>query len=292
MPAQPCGPRVAARTGHKLFIGRSAPRADDFFRPGRPTLSNVPAPRYPMASACYNAAMRVIAGTHRGRLLKGPRGRDTRPITDRVKENLFNILAGRVDEAVVADCFCGTGSLGIEALSRGAASVAFAEIDGSALRLLRENLEALGLTDRSRVCRHDVLRKGLPGIADCGLRIADLPASGPDPESGAPGGVPGSEVHALSCDYSLVFLDPPYAISETAAERLWFKLCEAAAAGTVDPDATIVWRHDARVAVEPPPEAAALWTVADRRRYGSQALTFIRPVTAGMTNHECGMSNQ
>jgi 16S rRNA (guanine966-N2)-methyltransferase len=89
--------------------------------------------------------MRVIAGQLGGRRLRAPSGRVTRPTSDRVREALFSML-GQLDGLAALDLFAGSGALGIEALSRGAASAVFVERDGAALRVLRENLDALGLT--------------------------------------------------------------------------------------------------------------------------------------------------
>ena len=95
--------------------------------------------------------MRVIAGTARGVPLTAPRDRGTRPITDRVKETLFGILGERVEDAVVLDLYAGSGAIGIEALSRGAASAAFVERGRDALAALRHNLERTRLADRAEV---------------------------------------------------------------------------------------------------------------------------------------------
>lgn len=193
--------------------------------------------------------MRVIAGTHRGRILRSPQSDATRPITDRVKVNLFNILAPRIPDAIVADCFCGTGSQGIECLSRGAAFATFVEIEGSALRLLRENLDEFALSDRSAIVRQDLLRRGLPAA----------PPAGP---------------------FSLVFLDPPYRLTETAAEKLWQKLDAARLAGSLTADVYVTWRHDSNLTLAIPPELSAAWQLADQRIYGSQTLSFIGPTSA------------
>jgi 16S rRNA (guanine966-N2)-methyltransferase len=110
------------------------------------------------------ALMRIIAGTHRGRpLLPPPPGRDgpgrTRPITDRVKEALFNSLMARgvTGRGVVLDVFAGTGSLGIEALSRGAEFCCFVEQDRKARELLQQNLRAMGFESQSQVLGVDAL---------------------------------------------------------------------------------------------------------------------------------------
>jgi 16S rRNA (guanine966-N2)-methyltransferase len=99
--------------------------------------------------------MRVIAGTAKGRKLKIAPGQSTRPILDRIKENLFNILGGWVQGSRWLDLFAGTGSVGIEALSRGAAYCLFLDTSRVALRTVRENLEITGLADRAEVRRED-----------------------------------------------------------------------------------------------------------------------------------------
>lgn len=100
--------------------------------------------------------VRVIAGIHGGRRLRSPDTPDTRPVMDRVKESVFSSLGGQVVDARVADLFAGAGSFGIEALSRGAASVVFVEHGRKALAALRSNLESLGLT--AHVEQADVAR--------------------------------------------------------------------------------------------------------------------------------------
>jgi 16S rRNA (guanine966-N2)-methyltransferase len=94
--------------------------------------------------------MRVIAGSLRGRTLRAPRGSATRPTADRVREALFSII-GRLDGARVLDLFAGSGALGIEALSRGAASAVFVESSRPALAALRENIRTLDLPERAMV---------------------------------------------------------------------------------------------------------------------------------------------
>ncbi len=101
--------------------------------------------------------MRVISGSAKGRSLKAG-GTATRPITDRVKENLFNILGARVIDANVLDLFAGAGSVGIEALSRGARAATFVELDHAALRAIRANLETTRLAERAQIVRQDVFK--------------------------------------------------------------------------------------------------------------------------------------
>ncbi len=88
--------------------------------------------------------MRIIAGTHRGRRIAAPKGAHTRPTGDRVREALFS-LVGPVEGASVLDLYAGSGALGLEALSRGAGRCTFAETDPAAVRVIRRNLEQLGL---------------------------------------------------------------------------------------------------------------------------------------------------
>ena len=102
--------------------------------------------------------MRVIAGEAKGRRLFSVPGQSTRPITDRVKTSLFNILAGQVEEARFLDLFAGTGGVGIEALSRGASEAVFVERDERALATIRRNLEVTRLAAHGRVVRNDVFK--------------------------------------------------------------------------------------------------------------------------------------
>jgi 16S rRNA (guanine966-N2)-methyltransferase len=100
--------------------------------------------------------MRVIAGSAKGRILRPPRTSATRPITDRAKESLFAILAPRLHRARFLDLFAGTGSVGIEALSRGCAHTTFVERSRQALAGIRHNLEITGLAARADVVARDV----------------------------------------------------------------------------------------------------------------------------------------
>ena len=102
--------------------------------------------------------MRVIAGEAKGHRLFSVPGESTRPITDRVKEALFNILASRVIESRFLDLFAGTGGVGIEALSRGAHEATFIELHDRALATIRRNLEVTRLADGARVVRRDVFK--------------------------------------------------------------------------------------------------------------------------------------
>ena len=110
--------------------------------------------------------MRVISGTAKGRTLKSVPGEGTRPITDRVKESLFNILGADVHGARFLDLFAGTGGVGIEALSRGAREAVFVEQGRAALETIRANLALTQLAERARVVRADVFTflSGTPDV--------------------------------------------------------------------------------------------------------------------------------
>jgi 16S rRNA (guanine(966)-N(2))-methyltransferase RsmD len=127
--------------------------------------------------------MRVIAGQYRSRLLSAPKGRDTRPTSDRLRETLFNVLAPRVSGAVFLDLYAGSGAVGIEALSRGAREVIFVENAEPALRAIRGNLSSLGIQKGYRL-----------EARSAAATLKRMAASGPAA--------------------NLVFLDPPYANAE------------------------------------------------------------------------------
>jgi 16S rRNA (guanine966-N2)-methyltransferase len=153
--------------------------------------------------------MRVIAGKYRSRKLMAPAGAATRPTSDRLRETLFNVLAPRITGAVLVDVFAGSGGVGIEALSRGAARVYLLESDRQALRAIRQNLDALGIGDEAEV---------RPGEALDALRT----------------------LNAEGVRASLVFLDPPYR-KRGAYERALEWL---AAAPLLDADAWVIAEHD------------------------------------------------
>jgi len=154
--------------------------------------------------------MRVIGGRLGGRRLKAPRGRGTRPTSERVREALFAML-GDLAGASVLDLFAGTGALGIEALSRGAAGVVFVERDAAGVRVLEENLRALGLArEQAQVRRADALRA---------LRAA----------------------RARRENYDLVLIDPPY-----AQARAWGPELSALLPALLAPAARVVVESDHR----------------------------------------------
>ena len=123
--------------------------------------------------------MRIVAGRHRGRKLSAPSGGRIRPTAERVRESLFNILQHRdwnapIRDARVLDAFCGTGALGLEALSRGAAHATFMDNDSDAIAFCRRNIDALGEDARSVLLLGDCLRPVRP-FKPCTLLLADPP---------------------------------------------------------------------------------------------------------------------
>jgi len=122
--------------------------------------------------------MRIIAGKWRGRKIDVPAGRETRPTADRVRETLFSMLASRLgsfEDLQVADLFAGSGALGFEAMSRGAARVTFVESDQGALRVIRSNAAKLGVSDDARILAGSAL--ALPHAGPFDLILSDPPYS-------------------------------------------------------------------------------------------------------------------
>jgi 16S rRNA (guanine966-N2)-methyltransferase len=189
--------------------------------------------------------MRIIAGDKRGLTILSPRDQTTRPLPDRVKAALFSILGGTLPPRTVVDLFAGTGSFGLEALSRGASRCFFLERDGDALRRLRTNLHRTGLSDRAVVVPADVFRAPLP------------------PAGGAAG------------EAAVISLDPPYRVLEPGRPRQDFArlLRRLAESGWPAADALLVVRTEKHLDV---PVEGSPWAVVDRRTYGGMTLTFLR----------------
>lgn len=162
--------------------------------------------------------IKISGGELRGRNLHTPPGLATRPTSAKVRQAIFNILAGRVAGARTADLFAGSGALGLEALSRGAAACVFVENRRDAIQALRRNLTVLGLADRARVIARDALAAG------------------------------GGWAGAGSLD--LILADPPYGQGLVAA---LIRLC--AAQGWLSPEGVLVIEH---APGERPPEDAGL----------------------------------
>ena len=181
--------------------------------------------------------MRIIAGEMRGRKLLPPLTDSTRPVTDRVKQSVFDILAPRIPGATVYDCFAGTGSMGLESLSRGAARATFFESERTAAARLRANIEALKVGERSTVVASDLFK----WFAAPGTRG----------------------------DAGLVFLDPPYRFLRERADDLR-RLADQIAAQHLAADGIVVFRHDSSDALD----LRALRPL-DVRTYGGMTVEFL-----------------
>jgi len=178
--------------------------------------------------------MRVIAGALKGRRLAPVKGL-IRPTGAKVREAIFNILGETAADAKVLDLFAGTGALGIEALSRGAQEAVFVEDHPESLKVLRRNLETLGLLDRTRV---------MPIAVNAALK----------------------KLAAQAAVFNLAFLDPPYGFDKAAAA-----LEALAAAGIMAPEAWVVAEHSRRDTL---PEAAGSLQRRELRRYGDTQVAF------------------
>lgn len=195
--------------------------------------------------------MRIIAGAARGRRLQAPKGRTTRPTSDRVREAVFSTLASRVDgwpAAHVLDLFAGSGALGLEALSRGAQTVVFVESDRQVCRTLRDNIEQVGL----------------PGAMVLAADVSRVAAGSPERWRGTAGGVP------AEC----VLCDPPYS---TPASRIADVLADLMEHGWLSSPCEVVIERDARDGDSPWPASGAIQVDdEDRRTYGDSALWYGR----------------
>jgi 16S rRNA (guanine966-N2)-methyltransferase len=175
---------------------------------------------------------RVIAGEAGGRRLAVPDGRDTRPTSDRAREGLFatiTSIAGPLDGARVLDLYAGSGAVGLEALSRGAGHVLLVEQGGRAVRVIRENIEAIGL----------------PGAVLVADRVERALARGPDGDR-----------------YDIVFADPPYALADAAVRRVLDLLAEG---GWLAPGALVIVERATRSGPVSWPDG---FTPDRDRRYG------------------------
>jgi 16S rRNA (guanine966-N2)-methyltransferase len=175
----------------------------------------------------------VIAGRYGGRRLKAPRGRTTRPTSDRVREALFSML-GDLQGAVVLDLFAGTGALGIEALSRGAARAVFVERDAAALDALQANLDALDLCEPLAEVRCNEARMALRSARE------------------------------RRETYDLIFIDPPYGDART-----WERELSVALPPLLAPAGRVIVESDRRA-----PLRLTLGTEHEQqRRYGDTTIT-------------------
>jgi len=187
--------------------------------------------------------MRIIAGTKRGMTLLSPKTDSSRPITDRVKESLFNVLFnyGLPGGRPVADLFCGVGSLGLEALSRGAKFVTFVEKDERIIATLKKNIEKAGFAKDSKVVRANAFAVG-----------ATLAV--------------GAE------RYKLIFVDPPYAATDIAdSDSPLGRLLDVLSEQVAD-DAMVIVRTRSDVSLL---NQYGPFRIAERRQWGTMAVTIL-----------------
>jgi len=183
--------------------------------------------------------VRVIGGALKGKKLYPIRGLTIRPTTDYLRESIFNILAGWVEDAIVLDLFAGTGSLGIEALSRGAATAVFVDKNPRAMTALTRNINACRLEGRSTILQRDILR---------GL----------------------SFLKSIDHAFDLVFVDPPYDKGFVERTMQLLDRGESTSDGV-----SIVIEHSRREVL---PEKVARFILSDQRHYGKTLVSFYGPV--------------
>ncbi|MGQ0679073.1 MAG: RsmD family RNA methyltransferase [Actinomycetota bacterium] len=201
--------------------------------------------------------VRVIAGQAKGRTLKLDHRAGVRPTSDRLKEALFSTVGSKVQGAFVLDLYAGSGALGIEALSRGAAHATFVDGARPAIAMIRANLAATGFDELARVIHATAEDFALVGAPGPGL--IGPPAPGP---SGQAGG-----------RFDLVLMDPPYAVGLPGAvlERLHRM-------GWLAKEALLVAEVSSRLSPVAPPAGL---TIRSQRRYGDSLLLYLTADTGG-----------
>ena len=182
--------------------------------------------------------MRVIAGTQKGRRLKTPMGNRVRPTSERVREALFSILDSRITQARVLDLCCGTGTIGLEAISRGASHVVFVDQHPDSLQLLRDNLKRCGNP------------KGTVVISSDAWQVAHQPQF----------------LHYAP--YDIIFVDPPYQDQEI--ERL---VCTMGAEQVLSHDGVMIVEHFWKTCL---PQEVGRLQQTRQSRYGDTILTFFQ----------------
>ena len=209
--------------------------------------------------------MRIIAGTKRGMKLFSPKGKDSRPVTDRVKESVFSVLdkydlpAGKL----VADLFCGVGSLGVEALSRGAEFVTFVENDPKVIAVLQKNIEKAGFVGRTKVIRADAFKFGTED-KDFRFSIFDFRFTSIERQSA---------IGDRQLAYDLIFVDPPYAATKDVGADSPLGGLLILLAEQLAPEAIVVVRTRKQTELL----ARYGWLgIIERRRLGTMAVTILR----------------
>lgn len=184
--------------------------------------------------------MRVISGLKKGYKLKGPKGKDTRPTEDRIKESLFNILSYIDEESTVLDLFAGSGSIGIEFLSRGAKKAYFIDRSYLSIKTIKENLGHTGLEGKSKVIKNDAIGS-IKLLANENIK------------------------------FNYIFIDPPYGqnLIIEALENLWEQ-------DILVEDGTIIIEHEKGLELE---GKICGFKKIDSRNYGSKSLSFYTQIS-------------
>lgn len=180
--------------------------------------------------------MRIISGQLRGRRLFSTSGNHTRPTSDKVREAIFNILSSRIGATAVLDLFAGTGALGIEAASRGAAAIVCIDNSPAAVRTIQKNISAVSIESIVKIIKWDISRN-----LNC--------IRSPEPI------------------YDLIFMDPPYETGLVTKALKNLHLSQSVKQG-----ATLVVEHSNR---EPIPNDLPFGEITDQRKYGKTLVSFL-----------------
>ena len=188
--------------------------------------------------------MRIIAGKARGREIAAPKGFETRPVTDMIRESLFNIWQFDIEGAAFLDLFSGSGCMALEALSRGAASAVMVDASNNAVRCIKQNLERTGLN----TCRNEVIKGDVFNVIDRFGRTGRR--------------------------FDLIYLDPPFTV-----ESIFLPVMEALSSGKLlNEGGTIAIRSRKELAM---PEAIGVLEKVREKRYGISTVHFYEVASAG-----------
>ena len=180
--------------------------------------------------------MRVISGNLKGKKLYSVLGKTVRPTSDRLRESIFNILAFHVKQAIVLDMFSGTGALGIEALSRGAESAVFIDVHNKALSVIKRNIKACKLENKTKVIKWDIIKN-----LNC--------------------------IKSNNAAFNLIFIDPPY--NKSFLQPTLHNLRKA---GCIKKGACLIVEHSL---LEPIPLDFPEYELQDQRKYGKTLVSFL-----------------
>jgi 16S rRNA (guanine966-N2)-methyltransferase len=173
--------------------------------------------------------MRIISGIYKGRRLKTVAGLEVRPTSDRLRETLFNILAPHLRESRFLDLCAGSGAIGIEAFSRGASEVVFADNSRHSCAVIKENLAMIGGRDKARIIQRDVLAavKQLEDISASAATVVEAVSNG------------------AANRFDIVYFDPPY-----ASDLYTSVLCRLAGSPIIGEDSLVIVEHRSKAALE------------------------------------------